>query len=377
MANLPHICFVAVNIYPVLVRSTEIEFVGGAEVQQTVQIRALRRAGFKISVLVKDHGQPDLVEFEGISIYKIPSPEGRGIKGTRFIHPRLTDVVSLLRRVSPDIVYVQTACDLVAAAGWYARTAGKRFVFAGASDPDFKLGALPYMSSRDSFLYRAGLKASHGVLVQNAAQKEMLQSNYGREGLVMQNCYEEPEAKPGSAQGHVIWAATVKPLKRPDLYIELASRFPHRQFVMVGGAGVDPDSQAYYEKMADAAKAVPNLEFVGYVPYAEVGKYFDGAALASNTSDYEGFPNTFLQAWIRGVPMVSFVRPEASPGVTGTIACDDIDDMTSKYAALFDPVDDYRQWRDASAACSRHFEIHHGIDSAVVQYREFFEKIAA
>jgi glycosyltransferase involved in cell wall biosynthesis len=371
---LPHICFVAVNIYPVLVRSTEIEFVGGAEVQQTVQIRALRRAGFRISVLVKDHGQPDRVEFEGVSIYKIPSAIGRGIPGTRFIAPRLTDVVKLLKKVSPDIVYVQTACDLVAAAAWYAKTARKRFVFAGASDPDFQLGALPYMSSRDSFLYRAGLRAADGILVQNAAQKQMLEANYKRDSLVMQNCYEEPEASAGRADGHVIWAATVKPLKRPDLYIELARRFPHRRFVMVGGAGVDADSQTYYEQTAAKAREVSNLEFVGYVPYARVGTYFDGAAIASNTSDYEGFPNTFLQAWIRGVPMISFVRPEASPGVTGTIACSDLEDMASKYASLFESD---ANWQAASDYCQQHFKTHHGIDAAVDQYRQFFEQVCA
>jgi glycosyltransferase involved in cell wall biosynthesis len=49
----------------------------------------------------------------------------------------------------------------------------------------------------------------------------------------------------------------------------------------------------------------------GAVRYADSGKLFDRAKIFLNTSSIEGFPNTFLQAWIRGVPVVSFFDPES------------------------------------------------------------------
>jgi hypothetical protein len=141
--NLPHVCFIAVHIYPVLAGHRGIAFVGGAEVQQSVQMRALLRAGCRISVLTKDHGQPDVVDCDGITVYKIPDSGQRGWPGLRFFHPRMSDLVSLLRRINPDIVFMQTAGEQVASAAVYARMAGKPFVFAGASDKDFVLGPLP------------------------------------------------------------------------------------------------------------------------------------------------------------------------------------------------------------------------------------------
>ncbi len=48
-----------------------------------------------------------------------------------------------------------------------------------------------------------------------------------------------------------------------------------------------------------------NLEFTGELPLEEVNKRLEEADLFINTSDYEGMPNTFIQAWMRQVPVLS------------------------------------------------------------------------
>jgi glycosyltransferase involved in cell wall biosynthesis len=371
--TLPHLCFIAVHIYPVLVPGSGLGFVGGAEVQQTVQMRALQRAGYRISVLAKDEGQADVVDCDGITLHRIPSDAGRGVRGTRFLHPRMTDLVRLLYRIDPDIVFIQTASEQVAAAALYARLAGKQFVFAGASDPDFARGALPGMSRWHSTLYRMGLRRADAILVQNQAQLQSLARNFGRIGRLLQNGYAEPRALPGRFEGHVLWAATVKPLKRPDLFIELARRLPELRFVMVGGPGLAPDAGAYFDAIMRDAATVPHLRTVGHVPFEEVGHWFDSAALVINTSDYEGLPNTFMQAWLRGTPTLSFVRPESAPGVSGTIACSDLSQMVDEARRL---TTDRDAWSLASATCRRHFEAHHTIDAATEHYGQVFASVA-
>ncbi|MEY8876765.1 MAG: glycosyltransferase family 4 protein [Leptothrix sp. (in: b-proteobacteria)] len=371
-----HLCFIAVNIYPLLVKDSGLSFVGGAEVQQRVQLRALRRAGYRISVITKDQGQPAVVacdgDCEGITLYKIPSDAGRGLRGTRFFYPRMSDLVRLLWRIAPDIVFMQTASEQVPAAALYARLAGRRFVFAGASDPDFALGPLPGMPAQHAFMYRLGLRRAHAVIVQNIAQQRMLKAHFGKVGHLIQNGYDEAEAQPARYTGHVLWAATVKPLKRPERFIELARQLPQRHFVMVGGPGVTDDAQAYFDQIAQLAAMVPNVQMVGHVPFAEVGRWFDGAAVCVNTSDYEGFPNTFSQAWLRGIPTLSFVRPESAPGLTGTLACADLADMVEQLRTV---TGDVLAWAQASAACQRHFEAHHTTAQAVARYRAVFDEM--
>jgi glycosyltransferase involved in cell wall biosynthesis len=71
-----------------------------------------------------------------------------------------------------------------------------------------------------------------------------------------------------------------------------------------------PGAEDYYRSIRNAAGAIANLTCTGAVPYDEVGTLFSRARLFLNTSQIEGFPNTFLQAWVRGVPVVAFFDPD-------------------------------------------------------------------
>jgi glycosyltransferase involved in cell wall biosynthesis len=370
--NLPHVCFIAQHIYPVLSGHRGIAFVGGAEVQQSVQMRALRRAGCRVSVLVKDHGQPEVVDCDGITVHKIPDSGQRGWPGLRFFYPRMSDLLGLLRRVNPDIVFTQTAGEQVASAAVYSRLSGRPFVFAGASDKDFVMGPLPGMPAQHVAMYRWGLRSAQAVVVQNVAQLDLLKRHFQRDGHLIQNGYEEPLAQPGAFEGTVLWAATVKPLKRPDHVVALARRLHHLRFLMVGGPGVDRGAQAYFDGIARQARGLSNLTMTGHVPFRDVGAAFDGASVCLNTSDYEGLPNTFMQAWLRGIPTLSFVRPESAPGVTGTLACDDLDHMALRLQRL---TGDRAVWAAASQASQRHFKAHHTMEAAVTRYLEVFDRV--
>ncbi len=370
----PHVCFVAMYIYPTLSGSSSAELVGGAEVQQTVLARALADDGMRVSVLTGDFGQPEVVDCGGVRVHRVRTPGSRGIKGLRFIHPHMTDIVAALRRIDPDIVYFRVAGFRAAPTAWYARTAGKAFVYACAHDTELSLEGNNPPTRRDAFLFRQALKSADAVLVQNVLQRQLLKDNFGKEGLVLANCYVEPGAGVATPGGHVLWVGTVKPGKFPESFIELARRHPSRQFRMVGGANLqEPTGQAYFERIRADAAAVPNLDFVGHVPFHSVGKHFDNASLFVNTSAAEGFPNTFLQAWIRGVPTVSFVRPEVTAGQTGTIVCADLEEMVSRVGSL---TCGGEVWAAASAACKDHFGRVHGIESALLGYRELFDRVA-
>ena len=150
---------------------------------------------------------------------------------------------------------------------------------------------------------------------------------------------ETPNTSPARRKDiDVVWVGNLRPVKRPDVALELARRLPHYRFALVGGSV--PRGKAYFERIASEAKELPNLVMTGGVSYQDVGEWFDRSRVHVNTSDWEGFPNTFLQAWIRGVPVASFFDPD---GLIERRAlgrrCTDVDGMCAALEELLrDPA---------------------------------------
>ncbi|HEY7241280.1 MAG TPA: glycosyltransferase family 4 protein [Burkholderiales bacterium] len=365
-----HICFVAPHAWPVFSADSRIAQVGGAEVQQSVLARLLAARGHRVSMICLDYGQPDRSVIDGVTVHKAFAPEA-GAPVLRFVHPRLTSMWRAMREVDADIYYCRSASMWVGLLAEFCRRYGRRSIYAAASDADFvpRLGG-QIRYARDRWLYRRGLARVDRIVAQNELQRATCRATYGRDAVVIPSCYQ-PLRSPGAAiasRDCVLWVATVRAGKRPELFLELAARLPHRRFVMVGGP--ERGDQALFERTRQAAARLGNVEFTGFLPLAEVEKRLDNARVLVNTSEYEGMPNTFLQAWAHGVPTLATV--DAGTPVHRRFR--DVDAGAGEIEALFrDPV----RWQRASGVCREHFERNHSGAETLARYGQLFEGLAA
>lgn len=144
------------------------------------------------------------------------------------------------------------------------------------------------------------------VFSQNDIQKTLIQQHFNRTSFRMISGHPLP-AKTLSSKDHfsfqtILWCANFGAHKRPELFIEIARQMQHTSltFVMVGGHG----NKAYVDGLLKNRPV--NLEITGQLSFNEALSHFDKASILINTSVSEGFSNTYIQAWLRKVPVVVF-----------------------------------------------------------------------
>lgn len=368
MTRRLQLCFVAPHAWPVLSRDRSIESVGGAEVQQVTLARALAKRGHRVSMVCLDHGQPATTEFDGVTVHRAHPPMA-GIPGLRFFHPRLSALWRAMRRADADIYYQRSCGALTGIVAAFAHAHDRGCVYAAAHDLDFDPGTPLIPLLRDRLLYRWGLRQMDALVTQHPAQQVACCAAFGRDSTVIRSAYAH-RGLPGRHEGDVLWVGTIKPSKGPEAFVELARRLPRWRFRMIGGG--DP---TYVAAVRQQAAGLRNLELRGFVPHADVEEQFDGCSVFVSTSSAEGFPNTFLQAWSRGVPTVSFFDPRlrSTEGPAGVVARSvaEIGTVVERWKS------DRDEWAEAGRRCRVAFEATFSIESVLEQYESLLERLLA
>jgi glycosyltransferase involved in cell wall biosynthesis len=224
-----------------------------------------------------------------------------------------------LERADADVYFQHCAGMVTGLAAMFCRRNGKVFVYGAGSDGDFSPRPVGVRGLRDKLLFGYGLSASHGFVVQNERQRAAARDRFDKPTRLIPTGIRPIAAAADTHGGAVVWIGAMWRVKRPELFLEIARRMPDRKFVMVGGGG-ELESSVRAE-----AERLSNVSMVGRLPRSEIDGVLRDASVLVNTSSVEGFPNTYLEAWNNGVPVVTLndvdgiVRGEGVGAVCATI----------------------------------------------------------
>ena len=150
-------------------------------------------------------------------------------------------------------------------------------------------------------------------MAQTEYQGSLLLKNYKRKlTAIIPNFHPKPEKEiVKESPIKILWVANLKPFKRPEIFVRLAkdlSGLKDVKFQMIGSCAA---TNLSYTKLLSEIESLDNLEYLGGKSQDEVNEHLSKAHIFVNTSDCEGFANTFIQAWMRKVPVVSLtVNPD-------------------------------------------------------------------
>ena len=366
------IAIVAHLAYPALAR-TGTGHIGGVENQTTMMARWLAARGHDVSLIVWDDGQPPELEIDGVKVVTLCARDA-GWPLLRFVHPRWTSLWHALTRVDADICYHNCGEYVTGQVALWCRVHGRAFVYSTASDADCDV-RLPLMPEwRVRILYRAGLRLADAVVAQTERQRRMLAEGFDRAATVIpMPCLPAPEqgrSAPGSRT--ILWIGRICGVKRPDRLLDLARACPDLQFVLVGGGDDTPE---YVRDITDRAAAVPNLTLLGAQPRDRIDDLLARALCLCCTSEREGFPNTFLEAWSHGCPVVTTWDPDGliAPNRLGIVG-NDVPALASAIGRLAASKD---LWNDISSSARAYFEEHHARDRVMPRFEAVFADAAA
>ncbi len=305
-----NVCFVVPEGYGMLAGSVQAGQIGGAEKQMSLLGRELAARGHRVSFVVWDYGQPDSVEHHGVRVLKMCRTEA-GIPGLRFLHPRASSMWTAMRRANADVYIQRTADDETGVVAAWCKLHRRRFIFSVASNVDC-VSELPYLGTRRRrMLYRFGLKRADCVIAQTKDQQALLRSHFDRDSLVIRSCSEDGcngfIVPPPMDPPRVLWVGRFRPEKQLEWFLDLAHSCPEFIFDVVGPV---EEKTAYVDALVRRGTGLDNVVMHGAVHYSEMATFYRQAAVLCLTSAFEGFPNTYLEAWSHGRPVVSTVDPD-------------------------------------------------------------------
>jgi glycosyltransferase involved in cell wall biosynthesis len=175
----------------------------------------------------------------------------------------------------------------------------------------------------------------------------------------------------------ILWVNNLKRWKRPELFMKLAEEcrtlLPGVRFIMIGR----PLLKGFYKRELERrfSKRLENLSYIGEKTLRETNEYIGRSTLYINTSNsFEGFGNSFIQAWMRGVPTLTMgFDPDGliEENKLG-FCCRSMTELIEKVKLL---TSDRDSWLEMSLRCKQFARDNCNADVMIYKYENLFREI--
>lgn len=282
---------------------------GGAEYRVSLMARNLAELDHSVYYVCTS---PDATEWSAGSVRVIPIKAKRFSRrfGKNYFLYR-SDIFKAMDRIQPDVIYQTVASAFTGLAASYAKKNHCRMVWHIAHEREVRPKRFASLHTAlfdyiDRRWAEYGIRSSDAIIGQARYQDRLLAENYARRcDLVVGTPHPVPsEPLVKTEPITVVWAANLKPWKQPTVFLDLVrilDEYSSVRFIMIGR----PTFRSYQRRLKREMEGLKNFTYLGGQAIETVNRILAQSHVFVNTSQHEGFPNTFVQAWSRRVPVVS------------------------------------------------------------------------
>lgn len=345
--------------YPIFNPDIESVF-GGAEVDLYMIATELAKDDcFEVSFVVADYGQPKEEVRENVRILKSLDFQQNPLIGA-------CKIWAAMKRANADWYMLETASPGVPLGLLFSRLHHRKLLYRTAHEKECNGVYL----DRHYFLgklFKASIRKADALVTQNRCDQDNLLKFMNVNSEVIANGHRIRNLETVTKDS-ILWVGRSIAFKHPERFLHLAKSFPEEQFTMVCQCAT-ADTQ-YDGLKADASK-ITNLTFIERVPFHEIDRYFEKAKVFVNTSDSEGFPNTFIQACKASTAILSFgFNPD---GFLDTYQCGAACNFNeAKMAETLRDMLSNNTYVELGRRGRKYAQMHHDIVTITERYKDIF-----
>jgi len=249
---------------------------------------------YRVSCIVGDFGQPAVLEVENVRLIKVP-----------INRPAATiNVFRKLKSIHADIFLDFCASPRLLIFYLLKKMTGCRYIFLTGHDNDVTGNYREVENRLYDWAYTYGLKHADSIIGQVEEHVELLKKNYDLSSNYVLSPYFNivPQQEKQEKQ-FTLWVGRAASYKNPEAFLSLVKKFPNEKFIMI--CNESPYDNGFMTSIREELPFLKNLKFYDYIAYPDIQKYFKTAKLLVNTSESEGFPNTFIEAAMNYTPILS------------------------------------------------------------------------
>ena len=288
---------------------------GGGQLQVALLAKALALKGHEV-VIVDPGSSESFITPEGIKLISVPDWD-KGLRGVRLFLYRIPQLKKILLEQNADYYYVRMRTYMHLLPFWASKKTKGKFIIATACDldvlnhfskfkyeykPRFNLFRFLTVDFPNDLVYNYLLKKADYVILQHSGQKINRNSAKGKIAI-FPNIFDFSNIKvlEDTNNEYFIHVGTLNILKGSQNLYDLINALDKNISIVIVGQPTDKKSENLYKKL----QKLENVVLKGRVNHQDTIQLIANAKALINTSNFEGFPNIFLEAWANGVPVIS------------------------------------------------------------------------